>query len=203
MHPVLESIVRMRARVRKPGLLVDLLDKLEKLNIQEGILIVLLSMIYASMILILVPLVQLYAFPFIIVYVIFALGAIRSLPGIHSSQKNVDITAHNGGGSSALLEFPHLRNVREEIERAVVLRHVLHNPESSASQVAFATKIHENNIRTHLQNLVRKQLVIKQVKNFVDLYSLNYDNFHAVVPILRGLTKLEEHLKEFGNSMHM
>jgi hypothetical protein len=190
----------MPGNSRKSELLVHVLDKLEKLSIQEGILVVLLSIIFASMILILVPLVQLFAFPFMVIYVIFVLRALHSLPEIRSSQKEVDTKPTTGENLSTLLETSSLKNAKEEIERAVVLRHVFHNSESSVFQVASAIRIHENIVRTHLQNLLKKQLIIKHVKNFVDRYSANYDNFNIIVSILRSLTTLEENLKDFSGN---
>lgn len=198
MHSKLVKL--MPGNSRKSELLVHVFDKLEKLSIQEGILVVLLSIIFASMILILVPLVQLFAFPFMVIYVIFVLLALHSLPEIRSSQKEVDTKPTTGENLSTLLETSSLKNAKEEIERAVVLRHVFHNSESSVFQVASAIRIHENIVRTHLQNLLKKQLIIKHVKNFVDRYSANYDNFNIIVSILRSLTTLEENLKDFSSN---
>lgn len=177
----------------------SILQKLEKLTHQRSILVVLLSLIYATMILVLVPLVQLFALPFTTAYVIFTLVAIQTLSDTQTAQEKKDAeTSSLEVNPSSVLNLSYFKSTRTDVEKALILRYVLLNyPNSSASKIASAVECNECIVRNHLHDLLSKELVEKEVIDFVDVFKISDDLFHVVVEVLRKLTTLEEQIKDF------
>lgn len=183
-----------------PPALSGILGKLGTLRNEGAVMVVLLSTILASMCLMLVPLVHLSALPFLLILTVFMLLGIRSLPKIEHSKDSVITEPIKTSKNSLHFGRNNYGKVLKGVKQAEIVRHVLHNPKTSISEIASTIEIHENITRELVEDLLKKenQVIIRNTGEIRDTFSINYDNFGDVVAILRKLTALEEQLINFG-----
>jgi len=175
-----------------------ILAKLGKLNSQEAILVVLLSMLLSMSNLALVSLIQLFALPFMLVLTSFALLALWLLPRIRNQEDIAIKKTRKVEKVSPYCAENYHKQRKRNIQRAEILKFVFFNPNSSVSQIAGYYHWREGTIRMLVDDLVEHSLFITYRQKSEDYFSVNDQNSSTVVDILRKLKSLERQLKNFN-----